>query len=170
MSAINPIDMEVFNNRLLSITDEVMNTLIRSSFSTNIKERKDASVAIFDREGRLICQALYIPMLLSGVMGGVETLLETRKLESLREGDVFICNDVYLAGGSHSNDISIITPVFLDGKVEYFIGNIGHHSDVGGVVPGSTDHILTSVFAEGIRIPHMRIVRDGVLDEDLLSM
>ncbi|RUW72105.1 hydantoinase B/oxoprolinase family protein, partial [Mesorhizobium sp. M1E.F.Ca.ET.063.01.1.1] len=170
MSAINPIDMEVFNNRLLSITDEVMNTLIRSSFSTNIKERKDASVAIFDREGRLICQALYIPMLLSGVMGGVETLLETRKLESLREGDVFICNDVYLAGGSHSNDISIITPVFLDGRVEYFIGNIGHHSDVGGVVPGSTDHILTSVFAEGIRIPHMRIMREGVLDEELLSM
>ncbi|WP_287177944.1 hydantoinase B/oxoprolinase family protein, partial [Mesorhizobium sp.] len=170
MTAINPIDMEVFNNRLLSITDEVMNTLIRSSFSTNIKERKDASVAIFDRSGRLICQALYIPMLLSGVMGGVETLLKTRRMEEFREGDVFICNDVYLAGGSHSNDISIITPVFIDGRIEFFIGNIGHHSDVGGVIPGSTDHILTSVFAEGIRIPHMRIVREGVLDCDLLYM
>ncbi|MDX8507270.1 hydantoinase B/oxoprolinase family protein [Mesorhizobium captivum] len=170
MCQINAIDMEVFNNRLLSITDEVMNTLIRSSFSTNIKERKDASVAIFDRDGRLICQALYIPMLLSGVMGGVETLLKSRNIESFREGDVFICNDVYLAGGSHSNDIAIITPVFIDGRIEYFIGNIGHHSDVGGVVPGSTDHILTSVFAEGIRIPHMRIVREGVLDEDLLAM
>ncbi|MER9580727.1 hydantoinase B/oxoprolinase family protein [Mesorhizobium sp. M0276] len=170
MNQINAIDMEVFNNRLLSITDEVMNTLIRSSFSTNIKERKDASVAIFDKGGRLICQALYIPMLLSGVMGGVETLLTSRQLESFQEGDVFICNDVYLAGGSHSNDISIITPVFIDGKIQYFIGNIGHHSDVGGVIPGSTDHILTSVFAEGIRIPHMRIVREGVLDEDLLAM
>ncbi|MDA7965809.1 hydantoinase B/oxoprolinase family protein [Ruegeria sp.] len=170
MSDINAIDMEVFNNRLLSITDEVMNTLIRSSFSTNIKERKDASVAIFDKEGRLICQALYIPMLLSGVMGGVETLIEKRGLDSIREGDVFICNDVYLAGGSHNNDISIITPVFIDGSLEYFIGNIGHHSDVGGVIPGSTDHILTSVFAEGIRIPHMRILREGQLDEDLLYM
>ncbi|RWI89999.1 MAG: hydantoinase B/oxoprolinase family protein [Mesorhizobium sp.] len=170
MNHINAIDMEVFNNRLLSITDEVMNTLIRSSFSTNIKERKDASVAIFDRQGRLICQALYIPMLLSGVMGGVETLLKSRALDSFRDGDVFICNDVYLAGGSHSNDISIITPVLIDGSVEFFIGNIGHHSDVGGVIPGSTDHTLTSVFAEGIRIPHMRIVREGVLDEELLSM
>jgi N-methylhydantoinase B len=170
MREINAIDMEVFNNRLLSITDEVMNTLIRSSFSTNIKERKDASVAIFDKAGRLICQALYIPMLLSGVMGGVETLLKTRKVEDIREGDVFICNDVYLAGGSHNNDISIITPVFFDGKIEYFIGNIGHHSDVGGVIPGSTDHILTSVFAEGIRIPHMRIVQEGALDEDLLYL
>ncbi|MER8436840.1 hydantoinase B/oxoprolinase family protein [Mesorhizobium sp. M1312] len=170
MTEINAIDMEVFNNRLLSITDEVMNTLIRSSFSTNIKERKDASVAIFDKKGRLICQALYIPMLLSGVMGGVETLLKTRKLEDIREGDVFICNDVYLAGGSHNNDIAIITPVFIDDKIEYFIGNIGHHSDVGGVIPGSTDHILTSVFAEGIRIPHVRIVREGQLDEDLLYM
>lgn len=170
MTAINAIDMEVFNNRLLSITDEVMNTLIRSSFSTNIKERKDASVAIFDKEGKLVCQALYIPMLLSGVMGGVETLIKTRGLASIKEGDVFVCNDVYLAGGSHNNDITIITPVFIDGVIEYFMGNIGHHSDVGGVIPGSTDHILTSVFAEGIRIPHMRIVREGVLDEDLLHM
>ncbi|MER8970045.1 hydantoinase B/oxoprolinase family protein [Mesorhizobium sp. M0808] len=170
MTQINAIDVEVFNNRLLSITDEVMNTLIRSSFSTNIKERKDASVAIFDKTGKLICQALYIPMLLSGVMGGVETLLKGRGIESIREGDVIICNDVYLAGGSHNNDISIITPVFIEGKIEYFIGNIGHHSDVGGVIPGSTDHILTSVFAEGIRIPHMRIVREGVLDEDLLYL
>jgi N-methylhydantoinase B len=170
MTQINAIDVEVFNNRLLSITDEVMNTLIRSSFSTNIKERRDASVAIFDKEGRLVCQALYIPMLLSGVMGGVETLLKCERIENIREGDVFICNDVYLAGGSHSNDISIITPVFIDGEIEYFIGNIGHHSDVGGVIPGSTDHILTSIFAEGIRIPHMRIVREGKLDEDLLYL
>ncbi|MER9177554.1 hydantoinase B/oxoprolinase family protein [Mesorhizobium sp. M0955] len=170
MTQINAIDVEVFNNRLLSITDEVMNTLIRSSFSTNIKERKDASVAIFDKTGKLICQALYIPMLLSGVMGGVETLLKVRGIESIREGDVIVCNDVYLAGGSHNNDISIITPVFIESKIEYFIGNIGHHSDVGGVIPGSTDHILTSVFAEGIRIPHMRIVREGVLDDDLLYL
>jgi N-methylhydantoinase B len=166
----DPVETEVFFNRLLSITDEVMTSLIRSSFSTNIKERKDASVALFDVQGRLVCQALYIPMLLSGVLGGVESLIKLVDLSTIEEGDAFICNDAYLAGGTHSSDISIITPVFHEGSLVFFVGNICHHADVGGIVPGSTDHTLPSIFAEGIRIPLIKIVRRHEIDNQLLHL
>jgi len=169
-AAYDPVETEVFYNRLLSITDEVMTSLIRSSFSTNIKERRDASVALFDASGRLVCQALYIPMLLSGVQGGVESLIKQVDLSTLEEGDAFICNDAYLAGGTHSSDISIITPVFHEGALVFFVGNICHHADVGGIVPGSTDHTLPSVFAEGIRIPLIKLVRRREIDRQLLHL
>jgi N-methylhydantoinase B len=109
-------------------------------------------------------------MLLSGVLGGVKSLIGQIDLSTLEEGDAFICNDAYLAGGTHSSDISIITPVFHDGELAFFIGNICHHADVGGIVPGSTDHTLPSVFAEGIRIPLTKLVRRHEIDRQLLQL
>jgi len=166
----DPIAMEVFSNRLLSITEEMGNTLVRSSFSTNIKERKDCSVALFDGQGRLVCQASHVPLHLGSLMGSVTAVLKAWPVERMRDGDAFICNDPYLAGGTHMPDISIVTPVFVDGKVRFFAANIGHHSDVGGSVPGSISGTARSIFEEGIRIPVIRIVRAGELDEDLLNL
>lgn len=170
ISTFDPIGMEVFSNRLLAITEEMGNLLIRSSFSTNIKERKDCSVAIFDRRGRLVVQATHIPLHVGSLSGAVEAVLAKVLIEDIRPGDTFISNDAYLAGGSHSPDITVVTPVFDHGRLEFFVTNIGHHSDVGGAVPGSTAHHLRSVWEEGLRIPVMRIVREGVLDTDLLEM
>lgn len=170
MQRIDPIAMEVFASRLRGIIDSVALNMIRSSFSTSIKERRDCSVGLFDKDGRLVCQADYVPMLLSGVMGGVESLISSWDPADIEPGDAFICNDPYLAGGTHSSDISILSPVFFGGEIAFFIGNIGHHSDVGGVIPGSTDHSLTSVFAEGIRIPLTKIVRRGRVDEGVLEL
>ena len=79
-------------------------------------------------------------------------------------------NDPYLAGGTHMPDISIVTPVFIDGAVRAFAANVGHHSDVGGPVPGSISGRARSVFEEGLRLPVIRLVRGGVLDEDLLAL
>ncbi|MBN9442826.1 hydantoinase B/oxoprolinase family protein [Bosea sp. (in: a-proteobacteria)] len=166
----DPIAMEVFSNRLLSITEEMGNTLVRSSFSTNIKERKDCSVALFDGRGRLICQASHVPLHLGSLMGSVTAVLKACPIERMRDGDAFICNDPYLAGGTHMPDISIVTPVFIDGAVRFFAANIGHHSDVGGSVPGSISGTARSIFEEGLRIPVIRIVREGELDEDLLNL
>jgi N-methylhydantoinase B len=162
--------MEVFSNRLMSITENMNNTLVRSSFSTNIKERRDCSVALFDRVGRLIAQGTQIPLHLGSLNGGIAALLERVQRTSIREGDVFICNDPYAANGTHLPDITLITPIFWAGQIELFAANIGHHADVGGSVPGSIAGGARSVFEEGIRLPVTRICKAGHLDEELLEL
>ncbi|MBV9251394.1 MAG: hydantoinase B/oxoprolinase family protein [Acetobacteraceae bacterium] len=166
----DPIAMEVFSNRLLSITEDMGNALIRSSFSTNIKERKDCSVALFDALGRLIAQASHIPLHLGSLLGSVQAVLAHTPVERMYDGDAFICNDPYLANGTHMPDISVVTPIFIDGVARFLAANVGHHSDVGGPVPGSISGRARSVFEEGLRLPVIRIVRAGELDEDVLAL
>ncbi|MDA5195009.1 hydantoinase B/oxoprolinase family protein [Govanella unica] len=165
----DPITMEVFSNRLLTITEEMGNTLIRASFSPNIKERKDCSVALFDYMGRLISQAAHIPMHLGSLAGGVEALLRQYEIEDISDGDAFMCNDPYLAGGTHAPDITIVTPIFCDGNLRFFAANIGHHSDVGGSAPGSVSPTAGTVFEEGLRIPLVRVARNNVPEPDILA-
>ena len=169
-SLSDPIAMEVFSNRLLSITEDMGNTLIRSSFSTNIKERKDCSVGLFDGTGRLVAQASHIPLHLGSLMGSVKAVLQACPIERMREGDAFVCNDPFLAGGTHTPDIAVVTPVFIDGEARYVAANVGHHSDVGGPTPGSISGGATTIFAEGLRIPVTRLVRAGELDDGLLNL
>src|SRR5436305_6730807 len=170
----DPILMEVFSNRLLSITEEMGTNLIRASFSTNIKERRDCSVGLFDAGGRLIAQAAHIPLHLGSLLGAVEAVRHDFPIAEMRDGDAFLCNDPYLAAGTHMPDISVVTPVFVDGEVRFFTANIGHHADVGGLVPGSIAADALSVFEEGIRIPATRIrhgnASGGELDRGLLRL
>lgn len=166
----DPIGMEIFSNRLQTITEEMGNNLIRSAFSTNIKERRDCSVGLFDWRGRLVAQASHIPLHLGSLKGGVEAVLRSYNVSRMQPGDAFMCNDPYLAGGTHMPDVSIVTPVFWEGQVRFFTANIAHHSDFGGSVPGSISGGARSVFEEGLRLPVMRIVRAGELDSDLLNM
>lgn len=166
----DPIQMEVFSNRLLAIAEDMGSILIRSSFSTNIEERRDYSTALFDAKGRLIAQADHIPIHLGAMIGAVEAILARYPLEKMLPGDAYIANDPYLAGGSHLPDISIITPVHENGVVRFFAGNIAHHADVGGKNPGSTSGVSRSIFEEGIRLPVIRIARGGEIDEDLMEL
>ncbi len=166
----DPVAMEVFSNRLLSITEDMGNTLIRSSFSTNIKERRDCSVGLFDATGRLIAQASHVPLHLGSLMGGVQAVLKVYAVEDMRAGDAFICNDPYLAGGTHMPDISIVSPVVIDGIVRFFTANIAHHSDVGGSVPGSISGASRTVFEEGIRIPVIRVAHGGDISDDIMRL
>jgi N-methylhydantoinase B len=166
----DPIAMEVFTNRLLSITEDMNNTLVRSSFSTNIKERRDCSVALFDGRGRLIAPGHADSAPLGSLSGGVAAVLRAYPVEKMRDGDAFISNDPYLANGNHLPDITIVTPVFFEGRIEFFAANIGHHADVGGSVPGSIAGGSRSIFEEGIRIPVVRIVRAGELDDGVLNL
>ncbi|PWS37892.1 5-oxoprolinase [Falsiroseomonas bella] len=168
--AADPVAMEVFANRLLSITEEMGHILIRASFSTNIKERKDCSVGMFDAKGRCIAQAAHMPLHLGSLLGAVRSVLEHTPVEAMKDGDAFVCNDVFLARGTHQPDITIVTPIFFDQRVAFFAVNTGHHSDVGGPYPGSMSQTARSIFEEGLRIPVMRIARAGEVDEDLLRM
>jgi N-methylhydantoinase B len=164
------VQMEVFSNRLLAIAEDMGSILIRSSFSSNIKERRDCATALFDARGRLVAQADLIPIHLAAMMGGVHAILRRYDLAELAPGDAFVCNDPYLAGGSHLPDISVISPIHHDGEVRFFAGNIAHHADVGGRNPGSTSGSSRSIFEEGIRIPVIRIARGGEVDRDLVDM
>src|ERR1051326_7197104 len=166
----DPILMEVFSNRLLSITEEMGTNLIRASFSTNIKERRDCSVGLFDAGRRLIAQAAHIPLHLGSLLGAVEAVRHDFPLAEMRDGDAFLCNDPYLAAGTHMPDISVVTPVFVASEPLFFPANIGHHADVGGRVPGSIAADALSVFEEGIRIPATQIRHGGKLDRGLLRL
>lgn len=166
----DPVAMEVFANRLTSISEEMGNVLVRSSFSTNIKERRDCSVGLLDATGRCVTQAAHMPMHLGSLLGSVQSVLSRYSIDRMAEGDAFICNDVFLAEGTHLPDITIVTPVFFEGRVRFFAACVAHHSDVGGPHPGSMSQSARSIFEEGIRIPVMRIVRAGELDQDLLRM
>lgn len=170
MRLTDPVTMEVFSNRLLSITEEMGSNLIRASFSTNIKERRDCSVGLFDAAGRLIAQAAHIPLHLGSLLGAVEAVRREFPLAEMAEGDAFFCNDPYLAAGTHMPDISVVTPVFVEGCPRFFAANIGHHADVGGRVPGSIAADALSVFEEGIRIPATRLRRTGELDRGMLRL
>jgi N-methylhydantoinase B len=88
----------------------------------------------------------------------------------MRPGDAFVCNDVFLARGAHQPDITVVAPVFIEGRVRFFRANVGHHSDVGGPHPGSMSNRARSIFEEGLRIPVIRLVPGGALDEDLLRL
>src|SRR4029453_14160290 len=132
---------------------DMNNTLVRSSFSTNIKERRDCSVALFDGRGRLIAQGTQIPLHLGSLNGGVAAVMKACPVADMRDGDVFFCNDPYLANGPHLPALPAGTRVCWEGRVEFFAPCIGHHSDVGGSVPGSIAGGSRSIFDEGIRLP-----------------
>lgn len=166
----DPIRLEVFNQRLLAITEEMGAQLVRASFSPNIKERRDCSVALFDERGRVLAQAAHIPIHLGSLVGGVEAVLRRFHSKEMEPGDAFVCNDAYMAGGTHLPDIAVVTPVFWEDKVRYFVGCVGHHADVGGSVPGSISPDAVSIFEEGIRIPPTRIARRGKLDQNVLQL
>lgn len=166
----DPIQMEVFANRLAAITEEMGAHLVRSSFSPNIKERRDCSVALFDAAGQVIAQAAHIPIHLGSLLGAVRGVLEYYPLADMRPGDAFVCNDAYLAGGTHLPDIAIVTPIFCAGEPRWFAANLGHHADVGGPTPGSINHAAASIFEEGIRIPPTRLRRGDELDAGILRL
>ena len=167
---IDPITLEIMSNGFKSIADETYIALMKSAYSTNIKERHDHSTAIIDPAGRLIVQAENsLAIHLGSMMGLMNTLLAKMPLSDVREGDIFISNDPYAAGGSHLPDVNMAMPVFADGKLVCFMCNIAHHADIGGITPGSMAG-GTEIYQEGTRIPVIRLFRAGELQTDILDL
>lgn len=161
-AGVDPITVEVIGSAFSSIVEEMGTALIRASYSTNIKERRDCSTILFDRHGRTLAQAEHIPIHLGSLMGMVEEVLRRYPLESLDPGDMFIGNDGYTGGGTHLPDIVVLSPVFVDGDVIAFTGNLSHHADF-------VDRGHAHIFQEGLRIPPIKIFDRGVLREDVLE-
>src|SRR5690349_8622895 len=168
--SIDPITLEIISNGLKSIVDESYIALMKSAYSTNIKERHDHSTAIIDTRGRLIVQAENsLAIHLGSMMGLMNTLLAKVPLSEVREGDIFISNDPYVASGTHLPDVNMAMPVFADGKLVCFMCDIAHHADIGGITPGSMAG-GTEIYQEGTRIPLIRLFRGGELQTDIMEL
>lgn len=167
---IDPITLEVVGNALMAAAEEVAASLIRTAYSSNIKERADCSVAIVDAQGRLIVQAEHIPIHLGSMLGIVESIHSRYQPREIAPGDVFIANDPYHGGGTHLPDITVARPVFFQGKLAAFVTNIAHHSDVGGRVPGSNSGDTRHIFEEGLRLPTVKVMNEGELNRDVMSI
>lgn len=164
-SRIDPIELELFKNVFVSITEEMAATLGRTALSPNIKERKDFSCAIFNHKGETLAQGSHIPVHLGAMPLSVQAALKTM---AFKDGDLIILNDPY-RGGTHLPDITCISPVFVAGKLRFIVANRAHHSDVGGMTPGSMP-LATELFQEGLIIPPLKLVAGGKLNEAVLNL
>jgi len=164
MSAVDPIDLQVMLGALRAACDEMGATLVRSAHSANIKERRDASTALFDAAGELVMQAEHIPVHLGAMPAAVAAVLG----EDHSPGDAWVLNDPF-RGGTHLPDITVISPVFCDDELVAFAASRAHHADVGGPTPGSMPAGSRSLEDEGVVIEPSRLVRSGELDEELIA-
>jgi N-methylhydantoinase B len=162
-SALDSITVAVIANALSSIVEEMGETLVRASYSTNIKERRDSSTCLFDATGRALCQASHIPIHLGSLIGIVEAIRERVAVEDIHEGDVFIGNDAYTGGGTHLPDIVLAEPIFHRGVLVAWATNTAHHADF-------VDRGHAHIFQEGLRIPPVRLYREGKLVGDILEL
>lgn len=166
---IDGITLEVMKNAFHTIAEEMGVTLIKTALSTNIKDRRDCSTAIYTKDGALVAQAEHVPLHLGLMPSVVKEVLKIFPQDSLQEGDAILINDPYISG-SHLPDIFIISPIFYEGELVGLAANIAHHVDVGGITPGSMSVIATEIFQEGLRLPAIRIRKAGVLDTEVIRL
>ena len=167
---LTPIEVELLRNGLTSICDEMYVALMKSAYSTNIKERKDHSAAIIDVHGRVIVQGESLPLHLASMLGLVVVVLERVGIENLRPGDMFISNDPFVGRGSHLPDVALVAPVYYGDELVFFAADIAHHADIGGMAPGSMAGGMTEVYQEGLRIPPIRLMKDAKIVEDVFDL
>jgi N-methylhydantoinase B len=163
---VDPISLEVFKNLFAAVAEEMGVTLQRASFSPNIRERLDFSCAVFDAQARMVAQAAHIPVHLGSMPASVESALS--EFDALAPGDVIILNDPY-HGGTHLPDITMVSPVFVEGEVRFFVASRAHHADVGGMSPGSLP-LSTELYQEGIIIPPIKLIDAGKRNTGVLGL
>jgi N-methylhydantoinase B len=188
----DPTTLEIYRALYTSVAEEMGIALRRTAFSPNIKERRDYSCAVFDSSGRVIAQGDHMPVHLGSMPMAVAAALNEVEIGP---GDVIALNDPF-AGGTHLPDVTLVMPVVssplsvvssksskgigLRGKTPqrttdngpltlFYVANRAHHADIGGATPGSMG-LATDIYGEGVRIPPIRLVRNGELDEDILRL
>jgi N-methylhydantoinase B len=179
----NPIELEVFKNLYHSIAEEMGAALRRTSFSPNIKERRDYSCAVFDSSGRVIAMGDHMPVHLGSMPMSVAAAIEHGPLEP---GDIVMLNDPF-RGGTHLPDITLVMPVYVAGqpkskvkdsgrgrplhisRPDFYVASRAHHADVGGTYPGSMGP-CHEIYQEGFRIPPVKIMRGGKIVADVLAL
>lgn len=159
----DPVLLEVFNNLFMSVADQMGATLANTAWSVNIKERLDFSCAIFDASGDLVANAPHVPVHLGSMSHAVKTVIAAVGATA-QEGDAWMLNAPW-NGGTHLPDVTVITPVFVDGRAAFWLGSRGHHADIGGRTPGSAPPDSTTIEEEGVVIDLFPLVVRGSLRE-----
>src|SRR4030088_2160871 len=175
----DPVELEVFKNLYHSIAEEMGAALRRTSFSPNIKERRDYSCAVFDSSGQVIAVGDHMPVHLGSMPMSVAAAVEHGALEP---GDIVMLNDPF-RGGTHLPDITLVMPVYVQKikgsgrgrplhtakKPDFYVASRAHHADVGGTYPGSMGP-CREIYQEGFRIPPVKIMRAGIIERDVLAL
>ncbi len=165
---VDPIAFELFKNAIFSIADEMALTVLRTTYSGVLKDNMDYSTGFADADGRLVAQGLTLP----GHLGSVPTAMQSIMRHygaDMREGDVFIMNDPF-DGGMHLPDIFVFKPLYVGGERLAFACTVCHHTDVGGRVAGSNASDSTEIYAEGLRIPPLKLYEAGRRNETLIAL
>ncbi|HJP22832.1 MAG TPA: hydantoinase B/oxoprolinase family protein [Alphaproteobacteria bacterium] len=163
------ITMQVIRYALEQIADEMGYTLVRTGRSTIITEIKDISCVVTDAQGQTVAQAHHTPSLLAGFEITMKELVAAYPPEDLVPGDVIITNDPY-KGGQHIMDLYAIAPAFHGGELVGFVGNITHHSDLGGVAAGGVAGGIREIYLEGLRLPMVKLVKAGIEDREIFGI
>ena len=176
---LDPVELEILRNQLESVAEEMGRVLIRGAYSPNVTERRDCSTALFDAEGRMVAQAEHIPVHLGAMPEAVAAVLECDP----EPGDTFVLNDPF-AGGTHLPDVTLVSPLAPDeaggerdgadedgdDEIVGYAVSRAHHADVGGSAPGSMPAGAREIFQEGLRLPPVRLVAGGEVNEDVLDL
>ncbi|MEX5631185.1 hydantoinase B/oxoprolinase family protein [Parafrankia sp. FMc2] len=162
---MDPVTLAVLSSAIGGVAEEMGTLLVRSAYSSNIKERRDCSAALFDLDGLMIAQAAHVPVHLGAMYESVRVVAARGPVP----GDVWVLNDPF-SGGNHLPDVTLISPLVLDGEVIGYAATRAHHSDMGGMRPGSMPADSTEIFAEGLIIPPIRLVRAGEWQADVLDL
>ena len=152
---LDPVTLSVMTSALAGVAEEMGVVLVRSAYSSNIKERRDCSAGLFDAQGRMVAQAEHIPVHLGAMPESVAAVIAREP----RPGDTFILNDPF-SGGSHLPDVTMVSPLSVDGEVVAYACSRAHHSDVGGSQPGSMPAGSTEIWQEGVIVPPVLLTDD----------
>ena len=163
--ATDPVRLEIFKSLFHAIAEEMGAALKRTAFSPNIKERRDYSCAIFDRRGDMVAQGDHMPVHLGSMPLSVKAAIENRQIAA---GDMIILNDPY-KGGTHLPDVTLVSGVFSQKKLLFYVASRAHQSDVGGMSPGSMP-LAQEIYQEGIRIPPIKLMSGGKLNRDVWDL
>ncbi|MBN3801471.1 hydantoinase B/oxoprolinase family protein [Paraburkholderia sp. Ac-20336] len=169
MKTIDSVTLSVIQSGLQQVCNEMDLAFCRAAFSPVISESQDRSNGIYDREtGRLIAQGDYgLPIFVGTMQFSTQEVI--RRAKEIREGDIFVINDPYM-GGTHLMDVRFTMPFFYRGELFAWLANTGHWPDIGGMVPGGFSAHATEIEQEGLRLPPVKLFKEGQLDEELLSI
>ncbi|HCH31797.1 MAG TPA: methylhydantoinase [Oceanospirillaceae bacterium] len=167
----DPITLEIIENSLQAAADEMFAAFRKTAMSSIIYEVLDMGTGVLDAQGESVSSGAGIPGFVGVLDKAVKVLIAKFGQEGvIHEGDVFITNDPYFGGVTHLNDIVIAMPVFVDGRLLAWTANIAHHSDVGGMAPGSLSGEAIDIFQEGIRLPAIKIIQGDRLIEPVMDI
>ena len=154
------VELTLLNQNLVNICDEMAISMMRTAYSPIFSEGLDFSTLILDSKGQLVATAGLNPAMLGASLYAATWVIEEVGAENFQEGDMWIYNDPY-RGGSHMPEHMIILPIYVDGKIAAYVGNIAHMAEIGGMAAGSFAATATDIYQEGLRLPPVKLFDRG---------